>query len=161
METASAIIYAENLITGQVTERLRNVMIHEIAHQWFGNSVTEATWDDAWLSEGFATYFTMLFQEHQYGHRAYIKELKLAKNLIKKYHLKDMNFKVIDERTAELGPVVTGMTYKKELGFYICYEKNGPRKLQNGNKSYYMKYYNGHASTANFIREMELLLPRI
>ncbi|TWW08112.1 hypothetical protein E3A20_27600, partial [Planctomyces bekefii] len=27
-------------------------MIHEIAHQWFGNAVTESTWDDVWLSEG-------------------------------------------------------------------------------------------------------------
>ena len=34
---------------------------------------TEVTWDDAWLSEGFATYFTMLFQEHQYGHRRTFK----------------------------------------------------------------------------------------
>ena len=157
METASAIIYAENLITGKVTEKLRNVMIHEIAHQWFGNSVTEATWDDAWLSEGFATYFTMLFQEHQYGHRAYIKELKLAKNLIKKYHLKDMNFKVIDERTAELGPVVTGMTYKKGAWFlHMLREKMGHENFKMGIKAYYKKYYNGHASTADFIREMEL-----
>lgn len=38
---------------------------HEMAHQWFGNSATEADWDDVWLSEGFATYFNLLYTEHQ------------------------------------------------------------------------------------------------
>ena len=43
------------------------MIVHEIAHQWFGNAVTESDWDDVWLSEGFATYFTHLFVEHADG----------------------------------------------------------------------------------------------
>jgi aminopeptidase N len=65
MESSSAIFYGEDLVTGKRSERTRNVVIHEIAHQWFGNSVTETTWDDAWLSEGFATFFTLLFIENE------------------------------------------------------------------------------------------------
>jgi len=67
MEAASAIMYSDNSVTGERTDRWRNVVIHEIAHQWFGNAVTEADWDDVWLSEGFATYFTLLYREHAYG----------------------------------------------------------------------------------------------
>ncbi|OYW78382.1 MAG: hypothetical protein B7Z27_07575, partial [Sphingobacteriia bacterium 32-37-4] len=67
METSSAIFYGEDLVNGKRDERTRNIVIHEIAHQWFGNAVTETTWDDAWLSEGFATYFTLLFIESEYG----------------------------------------------------------------------------------------------
>ncbi|WP_104991305.1 M1 family metallopeptidase [Deinococcus sp. NW-56] len=41
--------------------------VHEIAHQWFGNAVTPATWPDVWLSEGLAAYAELLWTEHLGG----------------------------------------------------------------------------------------------
>ncbi|HET6531989.1 MAG TPA: M1 family metallopeptidase [Actinoplanes sp.] len=41
------------------------VVAHELAHQWFGDSVTLERWQDIWLNEGFATYAEWLWQEHQ------------------------------------------------------------------------------------------------
>ncbi|WP_137994267.1 M1 family metallopeptidase [Streptomyces vilmorinianum] len=38
-------------------------LVHELAHQWYGNSVTPATWRDMWLNEGFATYAEWLYAE--------------------------------------------------------------------------------------------------
>ncbi|MFF8972414.1 M1 family metallopeptidase [Streptomyces sp. NPDC014995] len=43
------------------------LLVHEIAHQWFGNSVTPRTWRDLWLSEGFATYAEWLWTEDEGG----------------------------------------------------------------------------------------------
>jgi aminopeptidase N len=44
-----------------------SVVVHELAHQWFGNSVTVRQWKDTWLNEGFATYASWLWTEHQGG----------------------------------------------------------------------------------------------
>ncbi|HEX2252389.1 MAG TPA: M1 family aminopeptidase [Thermoanaerobaculia bacterium] len=43
------------------------LVAHELAHQWFGDLVTTRTWAHAWLNEGFATYFTGLWREHDAG----------------------------------------------------------------------------------------------
>lgn len=42
-------------------------LVHELSHQWFGDSVTPRGWQDMWLNEGFATYATWLWQEHEDG----------------------------------------------------------------------------------------------
>ncbi|WUH96044.1 M1 family metallopeptidase [Streptomyces sp. NBC_00433] len=42
-------------------------LVHELSHQWFGDSVTPGSWQDMWLNEGFATYATWLWQEREDG----------------------------------------------------------------------------------------------
>jgi len=156
METASAIFYAENLVTGEKSDRLRNVVIHEIAHQWFGNAVTETSWDDAWLSEGFATYFTLLFQESQYGHDEYIDGIKKARKYVIDNYAKDSTFSIVDNRTAETGPVTSGITYQKGAWvLHMLRDRMGTENFKKAIQSYYAKYMNSNATTDNFIAEME------
>jgi aminopeptidase N len=61
MENSSAIFYAESPYVDRTMDE--DVVAHEIAHQWFGDAVTERDWHHLWLSEGFASYFGPLFYE--------------------------------------------------------------------------------------------------
>lgn len=156
METSSAIFYGENLINGKRDTRLTNVVIHELAHQWFGNAVTESTWDDAWLSEGFATFFTLLYREHAYGHDDYIAGLKNASKAVYKYAEKDSGFSIISDRTAEKETVTSAITYQKGAWvLHMLREMIGAGKFKKGIQAYYAKFINANATTDDFINEME------
>ena len=156
METSSAIFYDEKLVNGQQSVRLRNVVIHEIAHQWFGNAVTETTWDDAWLSEGFATFFTLLFIENAYGHEEFISGIKAARKTVYDLSKKDSTFAIVANRSAEAGPVTSGITYQKGAWvLHMLRERMGNDAFRKGIQAYYKKYFNANTSTSQFITEME------
>ncbi|MFD7321907.1 M1 family metallopeptidase [Streptomyces sp. NPDC059875] len=56
LETQTRPVFPEDSLTPEI-------LVHELAHQWYGNSVTPATWQDMWLNEGFAVYAEWLYAE--------------------------------------------------------------------------------------------------
>jgi aminopeptidase N len=153
MENASAIFYDEKLIGVKFDEEL---LAHEIAHQWFGDAVTEKSWKNLWLSEGFATYMTNCYLEHKYG-----------TDSLKKREAIDRE-KVIGFERRHYAPVVdtTIKTNFVQLLNANSYEKGGwalhmlRRKLGDtlfwkGISTYYAKYKNQNANTADLEQVME------
>ncbi|HPG10308.1 MAG TPA: M1 family aminopeptidase [Chitinophagaceae bacterium] len=74
LENANTIFYSEGSVSG--TRRSEGLLTHEIAHQWFGNYATEKSFAHLWLSEGFATYMTILYMDNKYGEDTAIAMLK-------------------------------------------------------------------------------------
>ncbi|HMI20653.1 MAG TPA: M1 family metallopeptidase, partial [Sphingomonas sp.] len=65
MENPTLTFATPTIITGDKSNV--DVIAHELAHSWSGNLVTNATWSDSWLNEGFTTYFENRIDEAVYG----------------------------------------------------------------------------------------------
>ena len=77
MEHQTMITLDRNIVrnTFKSKDTLSLTAIHELSHQWFGNSITPFDFRDAWLNEAFATYSEALWIEHNQGFAAYLDKI--------------------------------------------------------------------------------------
>ncbi|MEO9892114.1 M1 family metallopeptidase [Aurantibacter sp.] len=153
LENAGTISYFENSVTGK--NEVEGLIAHEIAHQWFGNSASENDWNHVWLSEGFATYFAILYQESVYGDQKRKEELELDRNQIIAYYAKNPA-PIVDPRITDPMKVLSVNTYQK-AGWVLnmLRHKLGNDTFWKGIRAYYAKFQNSNAMTADFQKVME------
>jgi aminopeptidase N len=150
-EHASVIFYGEKGVSGG-----RAPVVHEVAHQWFGNAVTERDWDDVWLSEGFATYFTLLFTEQFEGRDAFVAGLQRSRTTILGLEAKMPDTPVIHRNLSDMRRVLNQFVYQKG-GWTLHMLRNliGTEAFWTGIREYYRRYMNQNASTDDLRRIME------
>ena len=150
-EHASNIFYGEKGVASG-----RAPVVHEVAHQWFGNAITEKDWDDVWLSEGFATYFTHLFNEHFDGRDAFVRGLKDDIPIIVAAQKALPDEPVIHRNLSDMEKVLNRLVYQK--GGWVLHMLRGTigtDKFRGGIREYYRRYQNQNASTDDFRQVME------
>lgn len=154
MENASAIFYAERAVTGQ--GRNGDLFAHEIAHQWFGDSVTESDWDHTWLSEGFATYLTHLYDERTAGRDALVQGMRRDRDDVVRYYERNRASAVVTPASPSLDNILSPNSYQK--GGWVLHmlrRQVGDKAFWKGLAAYYERFRNGNALTDDFRRVME------
>jgi aminopeptidase N len=154
MENASNIFYSEASVTG--TRSSEELIAHEIAHQWFGDSVTEIDWPHIWLSEGFATYLTALYVEHTYGHDRFDDLMSRNRETVVAFSRRVQLPVILDPAPENLLELLSPNSYQK--GGWVLHMLRshvGTEVFWDGLRAYYERYSDGNASTEDFKDVME------
>jgi aminopeptidase N len=90
-----------------------DLVSHELAHQWFGDLVTEGSWDDAWLSEGFATFSAALYRGHHDGDDAYRYQIWQDQNTAAREDQTRYRRPIVDRHYTGPWAILDRTTYQK------------------------------------------------
>ena len=132
-----------------------DLIAHEVAHQWFGNSVTEGNWHHIWLSEGFATYGANLYIENTYGRDEMAKRLISERQQVLVFADRSPR-PVIDTTVTDWNRLLNANSYQKgSWVLHMLRRKVGEVDFWKGLRQYYAAFKNGNALTADFQRVME------
>lgn len=152
MENSSAIFYSEQaLASGRDVEE---TVSHEIAHQWFGDSVTPQDWSHLWLSEGFATYFGMVFFEYAEGIPDFRR--RMAEAAGRYLSSPDTLLPVVNHEERNLFNLLNRNSYQK--GGWVLHmlrAEVGDEVFFEGIQDYYRQYRHSTATTDDLKGVME------
>ena len=147
LENQTMSIFGRDMIDTEHVEGTEQVVAHEMAHQWFGDSVSLADWRDIWLNESFATYSQALWLEHTRGKRALDNWIKGVYGFVR-------------ENRESMSPpgkppahelFNAGVYYWGALALHALRLEVGDEKFFEILKTYQKRFEDGNVRTADFI----------
>ena len=165
MENSSAIVFSSTIFDPRPQAKLSKtygipngivtLIAHEIAHQWFGDSVTESTWSDLWLSEGFATYYAGLFMQRHESEEAFQTYMKNAAAQVFEYE-KKTRMPIFDRDTEDLMELLNANNYQKGAWvLHMLRSSLGDEVFFRGIRNYYLAHVNRTATTEDLRAVLE------
>ncbi len=160
MENIAAVTFSERYISrGKKTidekEDLADVLLHEMAHMWFGNLVTMKWWNDLWLNESFATYMATLA----------LAEATPFKNSWLSFNTSAKSWGYWEDQLVTTHPIESpiqdtsqaltafdgisygkGASVLKQISFFV-----GPEQFKKGVSNYFKKYQYANAERKDFM----------
>jgi aminopeptidase N len=146
LENQTRTVYSRFFFDEGTTTDETYVVAHEIAHQWFGDSVSVQNWDDIWLNEGFATYAEFLWSEYLgEGTPQQIFDALYAQPLTAPFWAPPPGDPGVDELFDDSVYVRGGMT------LHALRMTVGDADFWRIVRAWYARNRNGHGSTAEFV----------
>lgn len=158
MENAGAIFYFEDVFVNHEARilELDVLLAHEIAHQWFGDSVTEADWPHIWLSEGFATYYGARYAGHAHGQDAYNAMMQKMRVRIAELARQQPLLTVVQETPSQLTDLLNRYSYDRGAWFlHMLRREVGDARFDLAVRNYAERYRHSNARTRDFRAEVE------
>lgn len=148
MENASCIFYHERTVNGKQDRDL--LFAHEIAHQWFGDAVSELDWHHIWLSEGFATYLTDIYIEHSYGREAFVESMMDEREQVLRFARRRL-IPIVDTTLPVSVRLLNKNTYEKAgWVLHMLRHDMGDTLFHKCLQEFYHEYKFGNALTGDF-----------
>ena len=153
MENTSTTIFADSFVIDSIAfvdKNYVNVNAHELAHQWFGDLVTETSGTHHWLQEGFATYYALLAERDVFGDEYYNWKLyEYAQELIEQEKAGGSS-SLLDSKSSS-----TTFYKKGAWVLHMLRERVGDDAFKVGVKNYLEKHQFKNVETNDFISEVE------
>lgn len=153
MENTGTTIYSDNYVidsTAFVDRNYVNINAHELAHQWFGNLVTEKDGNSHWLHEGFATYYSYLAEKDIFGEEHYYWKLYDSAEKLNKQQ-------ITQKGEALTNPKASSLTFyeKGAWALHMLREQVGDKAFKKGVANYLKEFQFKNVTISDFITEME------
>ncbi|MEM9679926.1 MAG: M1 family aminopeptidase [Bacteroidota bacterium] len=133
-----------------------NLIAHELAHQWWGNSITCKNWNHFWLNEGFATFMSAAYNEHRFGKAKYQENIDAYFKVYDAIKSKGGDNPLVFERWLNPSRDDRNLVYFK--GAYVLHLLRielGEALFWKGIKEYSRAYYGKAVTTKDFQLAME------
>ncbi len=153
MENASCIFYHERTVTGKQAHEV--LFAHEIAHQWFGDAVSELDWHHIWLSEGFATYLTDIYIEQTHGRDAFVASMQDERGQVLRFARRRLA--PIIDTTLDVSVRLLNKNSYEKAGWVLHMLRHdmGDEQFQECVQTFYEKFKFSNALTEDFQEVVE------